>query len=79
MNSVVLPLRLYLLLHMHHPMGQPMAGHADTGQALIFKVVARLPRATTIGSSTGVGSSDQVPLNSGSRLTDNGRLGSWFS
>jgi hypothetical protein len=39
MNSVVLPPRVYLLLQRHHPTGQPLGGHADTGQALIFKVV----------------------------------------
>jgi hypothetical protein len=39
MNSVVLPPGVYLLLQRHHLTGQPMGGHADTGQALIFKVV----------------------------------------
>jgi hypothetical protein len=42
MNSIVLPLGVYLLLQRHHPMGQPMGGlggHTDTGKALIFKVV----------------------------------------
>jgi hypothetical protein len=39
MNSVVLLLRVYLLLQRHDPMGQPMGGHTDTCQALIFKVI----------------------------------------
>jgi hypothetical protein len=39
MNSAVLPPGVYLLLQRHHSTGQPMGGHADTGQALIFKVI----------------------------------------
>jgi hypothetical protein len=39
MNSVVLPPGVYMLLQRHHPMGQPMSGHVDSGQALTFKVV----------------------------------------
>jgi hypothetical protein len=39
MNPAILPPGVYLLLQRHHPTDQPMGGHADTGQALIFKVV----------------------------------------
>jgi hypothetical protein len=39
MNSVVLPPEVYLLLQRHLQTGQLIGGHADTGQALIFKVV----------------------------------------
>jgi hypothetical protein len=39
MNSVVLPPGVWLLLQRDHLTGQPMGGHADTGQALIFKVI----------------------------------------
>jgi hypothetical protein len=39
MNPVVLPPGVYLLLQRYHPTDQPMGGHADTSQALIFKVV----------------------------------------
>jgi hypothetical protein len=39
MNHVVLPPVVYLLLPRHHPTEQPMGVHADTDQALIFKVV----------------------------------------
>jgi hypothetical protein len=39
MNSAVLPPGVYLLLQRHHLTGQPLGGHADIGQALIFKVV----------------------------------------
>jgi hypothetical protein len=38
-GPAVLPLGVYLLLQRHHTTGQPIGGHADTGQALIFKVV----------------------------------------
>jgi hypothetical protein len=39
MNLVVLPPGVYLLIQRYNPTGQPMGGHVDTGQALIFKIV----------------------------------------
>jgi hypothetical protein len=39
MNPVVLPPEVYLPFQRHHPTGQPMGGHTDTSQALIFKVI----------------------------------------
>jgi hypothetical protein len=39
MNSVVLSPGVYLLLRRHDPTGQPMGGHTDISQALIFKVI----------------------------------------
>jgi hypothetical protein len=39
MNSTVFPPGVYLFLQRHHLTGQPIGGHADIGQALIFKVV----------------------------------------
>jgi hypothetical protein len=39
MNPIVLPPGVYFFLQRHHSMDQPMGSHADTSQALIFKVV----------------------------------------
>jgi hypothetical protein len=79
MNFAVVPLGVYLLLHMHHPMGQLMGATQTPVRPGFLRLLTRLPRVATIGSSAGVGSSDQVPLNSWSRPTKGGRLGSWFS
>jgi hypothetical protein len=47
--------------------------------SLVFlRSLTQLPRVAMIGRSTAMGSSNQVPLNSGSRPMKGGRLGSWF-
>jgi hypothetical protein len=42
MKPVVLPPGVHLFLQKHHMTDQSMGGHADTGQALIFKVIVSL-------------------------------------